>query len=79
MITAVFNTFSRELKKNMLNTAVVHHTQRSKTLEQEMITAVFNTFSSELKKKHAEYCGSHSTRGGKGSNDLEGNAARWFP
>jgi hypothetical protein len=50
MITAVFNTFSRELKKNMLNTAVVHHTQRSKTLEQGMITAVFNTFSSGPKK-----------------------------
>jgi hypothetical protein len=36
--------------ENVLNTAVVHHTQRSKTLEQGMITAVFNTFSSGPKK-----------------------------
>jgi hypothetical protein len=59
----------------VLNTAVFCHAQRSKTPGQGVTTAVFNTFSSELKKKHAEYCGIYSTRGGKGNNDLEGNAA----
>jgi hypothetical protein len=51
----------------VLNTAVVHHAQWSKTPEQGMTTAVFNTFPHGPKKKHAEYCGSHSTRGGKGN------------